>query len=530
MSTQNQSFQNDESAARTGQLIPSHLTRHVRFVCALAVFASVSGCGSGVLGEGDQSATLDGTLSDRASDTAEEALPSFAMATVDLTGELRVAIDDDFENAREARRIFLVDKMHRKPLRLNVSESLAAQIRSGISATVKGVIRNDIVDVTDISLHEASGEVVVSPSRYFEVAPVLGVQKTAILLVKANDATITTISRDDYKVNVADAADLQIRQSSYGQASINPDVFGWFSMGVASPFDVTGTPGACVDHIQTQLANAGIDLSQYEKVVCAIWGVGGGTGYWPGNYSNAGVSETSTTGTIKTLVHELGHNFGLDHAAEAYCQKDLGACEQNSVGDATDVMGYGQNYGYYNPAYKERLGWFDTAVGKVYRQVVTSSGIYTIQRYTAGAHAPEVLKVLVAQAGGNALTYYISHRRGIGFDQLLTQDSLFQMAPTVHMGLDNSTASNLLGTENKVRAGPFGPGFWPIAPFYISGGTNRSLAPGKVYRDASNKVSFKTISMNETYAQIEILFGDIHPQFKDVKVDGQTLSFEVRAC
>ncbi len=101
--------------------------------------------------------------------------------------------------------------------------------------------------------------------------------------------------------------------------------------------------------------------------------------------------------------HELGHNLGMGHASTP----------SSEYGDNTDIMGLGQNrLRQVNASHKEQMGWLPP------EQIVTvtASGVYQIapiELYPSTALAPQALKIF---KGDTNEYYYLSYRRGIGFD------------------------------------------------------------------------------------------------------------------
>lgn len=68
---------------------------------------------------------------------------------------------------------------------------------------------------------------------------------------------------------------------------------------------------------------------------------------------------------LSTVIHELGHTLGLDHAEAAPCKEGglsvsltyTGTCGLKEYGDWYDPMGASRSHSTFNPFYAEDLGW-----------------------------------------------------------------------------------------------------------------------------------------------------------------------------
>ena len=129
---------------------------------------------------------------------------------------------------------------------------------------------------------------------------------------------------------------------SGGQMALSGDVFGYFTLATSTyrcEYNDWGTAA------RKAAARAGIDLTQYTNVVYAFprqescWWSGMSTVPGRNNWVN---------GELTTYVasHELGHNFGLDHAAALICKQNgvrvaySSSCSLDEYGDPFDVMGF----------------------------------------------------------------------------------------------------------------------------------------------------------------------------------------------
>lgn len=448
---------------------------------------------------------------------------AYAAGPVKLKGEIRVSIIDDFKNKRESRKALLIDETTKKSYPLNLKEEQLRKLHSGMRVKVNGFLKKDnSIDAGEILYLDPSGQITVSPNSYsFTPSPVIGEQKTLFILIKLNDTITPIVTRDEFKLKVADMADQFVRQNSYGQAWLNPDVTNWTSLGMTSYAQLGSSVEGCVTHLSTQLTASGYDLSKYKKIVCVKWGLGtgGGVAYFPGVYSSIGIDNNQLDRVRVAAIHEIGHGFGLDHAAAAHCHGEAGFCEVSQVQDVTDVMSYTGDGGYYSSFNSHRLGWLSTAIGSNYIKTITTSGIYTINSYTSALASPEVLKISLGSTGEKR-NYFISYRNSSGFDTYLATFYMkYEVAPVLHLGLDKENASHLLTTGARPRAN-FGPKNFPENDFDINKDTYPTLEPGRVYRDHQYNVSIRTVSITNGQAQIEVLFGSTYPDRPTLTLDG----------
>lgn len=148
---------------------------------------------------------------------------------------------------------------------------------------------------------------------------------------------------------------------------------------------------------------SGVDLSAYDRKIYVFPQNGcpaAGVGTVGGNPSSAWIFYCNVA---DIFGHELGHNLGMQHASTP----------GSEYGDNSDIMGIGQNrLRQINAPHKEQMGWLPgIQVG-----TVDQSGYYDIaplELDAASALAPQALRI--SKPDTNEY-YYLSYRRGIGFD------------------------------------------------------------------------------------------------------------------
>ena len=113
---------------------------------------------------------------------------------------------------------------------------------------------------------------------------------------------------------------------------------------------------------------------------------------------------------LNVYGHELGHNFGLLHAASLYCPGQVigGSCSSAEYGDPFDVMG-NTSAMHFNAAQKSLLSWLPAGSVSTY---AGGNATYTLSPLESPGGSTYAVKV---PATANR-TYWIEFRQPIGFD------------------------------------------------------------------------------------------------------------------
>jgi hypothetical protein len=159
--------------------------------------------------------------------------------------------------------------------------------------------------------------------------------------------------RDEMTQAVAQAGAF-LRKSSYGRMSMDTAVTPWLDAGFSAPSCAaarTILPEAMLAPVREAARKAGYNPAAYDRV---IYSVAGSDCIFQGAAADTEVLLTRNP-DVPTIVHELGHTWGLPHAGAA---EHCGIfCVIQEGGDPYTPMGVG--FGDFSAYEKELLGWID---------------------------------------------------------------------------------------------------------------------------------------------------------------------------
>ncbi|HET9852045.1 MAG TPA: hypothetical protein VFP56_06015 [Candidatus Limnocylindrales bacterium] len=192
-------------------------------------------------------------------------------------------------------------------------------------------------------------------------------------------------------------------EDSYGAMTLTGDVSGWFTIS----YD-TGTCDTAAIQTKADAAAtaAGVVLSGYTNITyifphlnaCSF----AGRAQLPGarSWINT-ISATSPKIHEWVISHELGHNFGVNHANSYNCTasgvrvtiaRSGSDCASTEYGDPLTIMGA------WNPIerYPHNIAWHRLQMGFIAsseRRTVTASGLYTLGATAFAATAPKAIRI-----------------------------------------------------------------------------------------------------------------------------------------
>jgi hypothetical protein len=315
------------------------------------------------------------------------------------------------------------------------------------------------------------------------VAAVTGTKTVAVLLFNFSGdqrqpwtgSTVRSVVFDG-----SSSVNAYYQDASYGKVSVSGDVYGWYTIDAANSGCDYST---WASQARTKAQAAGVPLGNYTYTVYAFPSAPGcgwsGLAYMPGTSSWINGSMT-----LRTVGHELGHNFGVHHASTLSCTDAVGtrvilsaSCTTSEYGDPFSIMGASSRL--HNDWHRAQLGWLTDM------QTVTTSGVYTLAPADIAGGTPKLIRV--PRGDGTFLNLEYLQPEG-SFDSFSGTD------PAV-TGVSIRIAPDL-GTivQSKLIDATPATATFADAPF----------APGQTLVDPVSGATITTLSVNSTGATVSI--------------------------
>ncbi len=325
-------------------------------------------------------------------------------------------------------------------------------------------------------------------------------KKIAVILFNFQDNATEPYSRaqiDGLMKTGTQNVDDYLGEASLGKWAVQTDIYGYytipFSGASCSPFWSDDLPAAA-----TQAMADGYVASNYMSTLfvfpniipCPFVAAASGTqAYFNGNAFD-----------LWTVIHELGHTFGLGHAdvgsgcTQANAQgaeiKTTG-CTLRDAGDPFEPMG-GSGGHHYNATYKKQIGMLDPS--EVLN--VTQSGTYTVSANAIPGGSTYLLTIPVERNSAGAVinSYQVELRRPYGYDNLSTTP----LAP-------NGVLIRRQGTGGVTALLDMTPG----SNSSYQSLADAELAVGKSFRDVAADLTIKTLGVDAVAnaADVQVTFG-----------------------
>ncbi len=326
-----------------------------------------------------------------------------------------------------------------------------------------------------------------------------GAQKTVVILVNFQDKpTEQPWTVDQARSVMFGTLSDYFRENSYGQAWLSGEAYGWYTIAL----DSTNCDTTLIANKANSAAmTSGVDLSAYTRYVYIFPRNSGctwsGVGTVGGSPSQAWIHGTLE---LKTIGHELGHNFGLQHSHALECgATTLGAnCQTYEYGDHFDIMG---NYtaGHLNAFQKAQLGWLGYGSSPPIT-TVEASGAYFLEPYELGSADAKALKILKAidPVTGVRTWYYLEYRQALGFDSFLAGNANVLNGIVFHTGTDSDPRSSFL-LDITPESTTAGGGYYDWE--------DPALAEGRTYSDPDAGVTITTAWTDGGGATVDVDLG-----------------------
>lgn len=387
----------------------------------------------------------------------------------DIEGTLEIVHEDGVNYSRYHYRL----KTAIGKLTLHFANNEGPEdLLTGARVRVKGMRLGSALAAEGSSTGSVEALVTVAPNT-------LGAQKTLVILVNFADKALQPYTVDAIKTVTFGTVNNYFKANSYGQTSLAGAVVGWYT--IAQSYTVCDASGLRSKALQAATA-AGVNVSAYNRRIfafprnaCAWSGLGSVGGNPSYALINGGYS-------LRTVAHELGHNFGLYHSRSLDCGIGVTgtSCTIGEYGDVFDVLG-GSSSGHFNAFQKERLGWLDYGVSPPLT-TVTGSGTYSIGALEPLGIQPRALKVFKSTDGfGRSTFYYMEYRQGVPGGVIF------------HTGTNGvANSSNLLDMTPETLS-------WSDSP----------LAIGKSFHDTELGLTVSPLSGDGAKASVSVTMGPV---------------------
>ena len=334
-----------------------------------------------------------------------------------------------------------------------------------------------------------------------------GEQRTAVILIQyENDDEVPPWTVQEVRDLVFGEVSDFFLENSYGQTWLSGDIYGWLRVPVANTVNCEMYDAAA--EAEKMLEAEGIDIYTYRRIVyvfpsasCKGFAAVGTVG---GNPSRIHINGSLN---VKTVAHEMGHNFGLRHSHALDCGNTTLAsdCSSREYGDTMCTMASPDDAFHFNAVQKEFLGWLNYGESPSITPV-TNDGLYTIDAYETQNGNPKALKIpkSIDPNTGRTTWYFVEFRQPIGFDTPIAEWSDFPYRGDVtngveiHLGeTDNYNSSYLLHMH------PIST-YWEV--FGKKDWRDPALLVGDFYSDEDAGVTVETISADGNQATIKVSF------------------------
>ncbi|MGH3521901.1 MAG: Ig-like domain repeat protein, partial [Mycobacterium sp.] len=329
-----------------------------------------------------------------------------------MQGTFLLAHADDFEHNRsEYKMIVRGDDGHATELQLGVIPDV---LRTGMTVAAYGTPSTD-----NLSLDTNRIEVLALPAPKKARAEGFTLQSVTtnnvlVLLVKFTDNVEPFTPAAVTQVMITDPRSVANYYSdvSFGQEQLNITVSpSWLQSGIAAPATCDySTIGSKAD--AAYAATFPNDHTTYQNRYYVFPRLGACS--WAGlAYVGWGIAYSNGYNSLGVYGHELGHNFGLLHAASLRCTGQIveGACSASEYGDPFDIMGNIDVGGvtHFNAAQKSILNWIPTTSVKTHNGGTASYALSPIESPGGASYAVKI------PAAANRI-YWIEYRQPLGFD------------------------------------------------------------------------------------------------------------------
>ncbi|HSD00675.1 MAG TPA: Ig-like domain repeat protein [Casimicrobiaceae bacterium] len=300
--------------------------------------------------------------------------------------------------------------------------SMPAPLEAGMKVRVHGRVEADNESMTPDRI-----TIVARPTSSNDekiggaVAKAATVRSVLVIMANFNNTAVpalTSAQAQQIMTTNGDSVANFFQETSYGQQIMNVTLTGWVTMNLAQPASCGSTDwrniGTAAEAAAKSLG-AAYDPATYAFVVYVFPAVPSCGWLGLAYISSPHKAWINGTGAFRTstVAHEMGHNFGLLHAASLRCSGVIGGtCSVSEYGDPFDAMG-NQRAMHYNAMQKSKLGWIPPSSVKTYTGGSATYTLTPIENAGADTYAVKI------PTGATNRTYWLEFRQPIGFDSPL---------------------------------------------------------------------------------------------------------------
>jgi chitodextrinase len=325
----------------------------------------------------------------------------------------------------------------------------------------------------------------------------IGPKRVAVILFNfSNDAsrpfTPASVAQTYFATGATDRSVANYyNEVSWGQLQLTGQAVGWYTIPATNQ---TCDPGTWATQADAVARAAGVDLSAFDIKTYVYPGVSacgwGGLGQMPGNEN--WINGSPTTGV---MVHELGHNLGLNHASAESCTLSTGEkaaygpnCSATEYGDMYDVMGAAGLTYQLSEWHRAMIGLSDDI------RWASTDGTYTLTPLESQFGSPHGLRI----PRGDGTSFDLEYRQPYGLFDAFSPSAAAVTGVMIRKVGPYSVADKPLLIDTT-----------PQTPTYA----DAPLASGQTFVDPTTGIRVTVLAATTLGAtvQLDVLAGDFTP-------------------
>jgi hypothetical protein len=355
-----------------------------------------------------------------ASDTRRDTFNAVPVELLD--GHLRLGHADNFDGGPSEFFYAIVADTRQYRIRLG---TLLPGLENGMRAIVSGRIGTEAELVPDRIIIIAAPESKVTRdfdakaivnTSYIVIPVKFPTNSTAPFTYGTDPFTTASLATSVFGVAPAISVAEYYKETSFGQQLLSGVVAdngsgGWLLAEVPKP--ATCDISAIATAAENAAGARGYNIASYVGRVYVFTNNVPGCSWSGLAYVNWERSWIKQTSSLLVIGHELGHNFGLLHAASVDCGTNVigGSCTSSEYGDPFGIMGNSRAM-HVNAAQKAELGWIPSSSVKTHSK---GRGTYTL----GPLESPDASTYAVKISAATKRSYWLEYRQPIGFDSAL---------------------------------------------------------------------------------------------------------------